>query len=196
MFRPSKSQPLTELGTPASLLQEIPRLIQENPTVPEDSSPDWILHQRIYQSSQLLLTWLRKEDLAPGERTRQERCHCGIQKEARVTRHKGPGLEGGHWLPTSRLQRRSIPAVRARPHPLRPAPGLAPPLALPGHRGSRGSLPITLGPDRSCAAAARGATRKSRPLLLRALGWRCEERPRRSPQAQPAAPAEAPSSPG
>lgn len=80
------------------------------------------------------------------------------------------------------------PAAQARPHPLRPAPGLAPPLALPGSRGSRGSLPITLGPDPSCAAAARGATGKPRPLFVGALAQRCEERPRRSPQPQPNAP--------
>lgn len=84
-------------------------------------------------------------------------------------------------LPSPETQHPDRPSS-VPPAPLRPAPGLAPPLALPGRQGSRGSLPITLGPDPSCAADARGATAKSRPLLLGAPRRRCEERPRRSPR--------------
>lgn len=96
-------------------------------------------------------------------------------------------------LPSPETQHPGSPSS-APPAPPRPRPRAAPrsprPPGLAGlaahHPRARPEL------RRSCL----GATRKCRPLLLGALGWRCEERSRRSPQLQPAAPAEAPSGPG
>lgn len=67
---------------------------------------------------------------------------------------KVPGWKEGNGRQPPVSTDAASPAAQALPHPLRPAPGLAPPLALPGRRGSRGSLPITLGPDPSYAAGA------------------------------------------
>lgn len=81
-----------------------------------------------------------------------------------------------------------------RSAPPRPAPSLAPPPALPGRPGSRGSLPITRGPDPSCArVGARSCLWRHRQAqastLERAQGLRREEPSQREPPAQPAAPA-------